>query len=187
MSAGLCGSFLLPGPEEVQVAAAARAGVGADRVLRVSPGCPAQEAPGVGLRHRRAPGGRAGHGDCAWPRLRQPSSTARPPSVQIAEIIAIKGADVPGQNWELVNPQLGACTAGGETGVGIPSSESDSCLFQLYFLFMLFKKSTATSRFQIMALAVVISSPLCGIYGARPVTNCAFILSAWKRRTKHRG
>lgn len=52
---------------------------------------------------------------------------------------------------------------------------------------MLFKMSAATSRFQIMTLAMVISSPLCGIYSAHPVTNCAFTLSAWKRRTKPQG
>lgn len=52
---------------------------------------------------------------------------------------------------------------------------------------MLFEKSTATSRFQIITLATAISSSLCGIYGAHPVTNCAFILSAWERRTKPQG
>lgn len=52
---------------------------------------------------------------------------------------------------------------------------------------MLFKKSGATSRFQVMTLAMAISSLLCGIYGAHLVTNCAFILSVWKRRTKPQG
>lgn len=96
VSASLRGSFLLPGPEEIQVAAAARPGGVADRAVRVSPGCPAREAPGVGLR----PPDPASHGHRARPRLQQPRSAT--PSVQITEIIAAKGAHVPRQNWELI-------------------------------------------------------------------------------------
>lgn len=102
MSASLCGSFLLPGPEEVQVSAAARAGGVADRAVRVSPGSAAREAPGVGLRARPAP---RGCGGCARPRLHQPCPAPRPPSVPITEIIAVQGADVPGQNRELIPSQ----------------------------------------------------------------------------------
>lgn len=72
----------------------------------------------------------------------------------------------------------------GEAGAAIPSFHSDNYLFQLHFLFMFFKNSAATSCFQIMTLAMTISSPLCGISGAHPMINCAVILSAWKRRTK---
>lgn len=105
VSASLRGSFLLPGPEEIQIAAAARPGGVADRAVRVSPGCPAREAPGVGLRARPAPQDPASPGHRARPRLHRPRlhrPRSAAPSVQIAEIIAAKGAHVPGQNWELI-------------------------------------------------------------------------------------
>lgn len=101
VSASLCGSFLLPGPEEIQVAAAARPGGVADRAVRVSLGRAAGEAPGVGLRPRPAPPDPAGPGPSARPR-----AAPRPPSVQAAEIIAAKGAHVPGQNGELIPSQV---------------------------------------------------------------------------------
>lgn len=185
VSASLCGSVLLPGPEEVQGAAAAQAGAVAARALRVSPGCPAREAPGLGLRPRRAPRGPAGPGDRARPRLRRPWPAPRPAGAPVTEIIAAAGADVPGQSWELMPSQVRVLL---EERLALQSLHfSDNYFFQLYFLFMFFKKSTATSLFQIMTLAMAISSPLCGFYRACPMTNCAFILSVWKRRTKPQG
>lgn len=103
VSASLCGSLLLPGPEEIQVAAAARAGGVAGGAVRVPPGCPARQAAAVGLRAGPAPRGPASHGHRA-----QPAPAPPPAGVWAAETTAAPGARVPGRSRELIPSQVRA-------------------------------------------------------------------------------